>query len=644
MTPLPSPLPPSSPPSPQGTGTSVPVRLSKPHNPRGAILVLTLLALILLACLVFFVFNVGRHVAGRVEAQNAADSAAISGAGWVARSFNTVAMNNVESARLIALAAVLDSLPQSVEYTLTDQLAFVESIDAQVTRGVERDTWLLGPLQQAGRTFQRHVELLQPMHELFNESGYDVARMTHYTDANGQRGEIWKAIEALGTVSETTMLQLPLQAQHAAFRGAQISQREGGKSTGGLLLPWAVDIPWAMGGFDDFRDPIVDGLLPAAQDNKVTNRGPYDTVFGMWNRRSNASYRDLEVSVERDFTQRGWVPQPPDREVVEREIVSYSTSGAYEDMQSQAVELGAVRGVVGNYQEALTDPGDLERHPLVPSLWARRVRFISDNKINDGFPGAAAQRVVLRPRWITNYDDALSIQTDSAIDLAYGMFLVFDFTRNEFEGVPPTTPVLQKWGLVRRAGADVLRPTDDKIANHIWRDERVESSRDLGGRAFRTRTLRYYVFLAVNVGQEVAIRSPYNFTPAERGNLPGPVNFDQTQILPTDESRRESLTVLGIAHQPKDAAFWSEAFDRGRVDPKLVTLAQAEVFNNHSWDLWTQMWHAQLIPIDGMDGWMEQLTDPPDVSAMDWLDADDVTEVVDYLGAVRPLADLMLEH
>ena len=50
----------------------------------GAILVIALLGMVLLASMVFFVFNVGHHVSLRVEAQNAADNAAISGAGEIA--------------------------------------------------------------------------------------------------------------------------------------------------------------------------------------------------------------------------------------------------------------------------------------------------------------------------------------------------------------------------------------------------------------------------------------------------------------------------------------------------------------------------------------------------------------------------------
>ncbi|MEM1099127.1 MAG: pilus assembly protein TadG-related protein, partial [Planctomycetota bacterium] len=65
----------------------------------GVVLVAALLALVLLASAVFFVFNVGTHIHRKIETQHAADAAAIAGAGWVARTMNLVAMNNVESAR-----------------------------------------------------------------------------------------------------------------------------------------------------------------------------------------------------------------------------------------------------------------------------------------------------------------------------------------------------------------------------------------------------------------------------------------------------------------------------------------------------------------------------------------------------------------
>ena len=51
----------------------------------GVVMVITLLAIILIASLLFYVFNVGTSVQSRVVTQHAADSAAIGGASQVAR-------------------------------------------------------------------------------------------------------------------------------------------------------------------------------------------------------------------------------------------------------------------------------------------------------------------------------------------------------------------------------------------------------------------------------------------------------------------------------------------------------------------------------------------------------------------------------
>ena len=64
---------------------------------RGAVMVLALLGGFMIIGFIGYVFNTGRHAQLRQQTQSAADSTAISGAGYVARSFNTVAMNNVEA-------------------------------------------------------------------------------------------------------------------------------------------------------------------------------------------------------------------------------------------------------------------------------------------------------------------------------------------------------------------------------------------------------------------------------------------------------------------------------------------------------------------------------------------------------------------
>ncbi|MEM8737986.1 MAG: Tad domain-containing protein [Planctomycetota bacterium] len=614
-------------------------------------MVLALMGLVMLAALVFYMFNVGHQVTRRVETQNAADNAALSGSRWMARSFNTVAMNNVESARMIALAGVLDAVPQAVDYTLRDQEAFVEALDDQLARGnnnagwLDQDPWLEAGMREARAVLQGHVSLLRPVHELLNESGYDVARMTFFEDSNGARGELWQALESLSALSEASLENLGVLTAYSAYRGAQISQREAGLSSGGLLLPWEPSVPWEQGAFDDFRAPVVDGLLPEGQDDKETNRGPFDTVFGFWQMRSTATRRSLDVVVEQDFGLTRWAPQPPTEEIVARDPTAYSTWGTYTDMRATAMELGVnpQTGVSSSYIEALRRPADADEHPLVPSQWARRVGFIADQKINNAFPGAAAQRVIREPNWITDYEGGIAIAESGSPDIAYGAYLVFEYRRSEFGGATPTRPTLENWGLLR-VNDDFFNPPGlIRIAEHIWRDERIEGFTGVGGEQGRRRLIRYYVYLGINVGPVTSVRNPYNFNTTERGEMPGPINFVVEDFPPTEQLRRDRLTFMGVAHQPREAAVWSAGFDGDRPEPRVVALAQAEVFNNHSWDLWTQMWHAQLTPIDDLDGWLEVLAEPENLDEMPWLEEDEIAEVTDYLNAAQPLMQLMLE-
>ncbi|MEM9913872.1 MAG: pilus assembly protein TadG-related protein [Planctomycetota bacterium] len=164
----------------------------------GSVMVVVLLSVMLLAAMVFYVFNVGDHVASKVETQNAADATAISGARAVARSFNTVAMNNVEATRLISYVAVLDAVPQAVDYTILDQRSLNAAIELQLRRDPSTDGWIQDGLADAQLHIQGQLAMLEPIQELFTSEasagggisggGYDVAGMTHYHAPGGGWG------------------------------------------------------------------------------------------------------------------------------------------------------------------------------------------------------------------------------------------------------------------------------------------------------------------------------------------------------------------------------------------------------------------------------------------------------------------------
>ena len=91
------------------------------RNRRGAVLIVTLVAVTLLVGLLFFVFNLGDQINRRVQQQNTADAVSMAGATWMARTMNLVAMGNVTTSRLIGLVAILDAMPVAAEMTVAEE-------------------------------------------------------------------------------------------------------------------------------------------------------------------------------------------------------------------------------------------------------------------------------------------------------------------------------------------------------------------------------------------------------------------------------------------------------------------------------------------------------------------------------------------
>ena len=400
------------------------------------------------------------------------------------------------------------------------------------------------------------------MNELLNGPDYDVAAMTFYQSSEGKRGDLWEAIESLAAFNEATMQTVGLLAQQNAHRGAQINQVEADLSGGGFLLPFDIDYPVTAGTLDDFRRPVVEGLLPKEQDDPLVNRGPFDTLFGWRQRRYTAVRRTIERDVQQDFSNRTWLPQPPNQATVKREVTSYSTWGTYLNMRALGMQLG----VGPERPERLWFPADPDAAgaPLSPSLWARRLSFIVDRKINYLFEGTASNRRIDDPEWVTDYEAAQAILEAGTPRVAYGLYLVFEYDRIDMAQVPGPAELI-RWG-VARPERSVLSPPDsaghlEKIAEHIWKDERIEVLPAEGdGLVRELHTLRYYVFLGINVGEEVEVRNPYNFTQAQRDAMPGPINFTPDQ-MPPDETTPPLQADLPRHRAPAE---------RGRVHDRRV--------------------------------------------------------------------------
>ena len=110
-------------------------------------------------------------------------------------------------------------------------------------------------------------------------------------------------------------------------------------------------------------------------------------------------------------------------------------------------------------------------------------------------------------------------------------------------------------------------------------------------------------------------------------------------------AQAQYLTVLGIARRDDRALMWPGRFDNTEHYGQMVALAQARVFNNHSFDLWTQSWSAQLEPVGRYDGWISTFERDADAAAdSDAINPDGLEELLAHLRSLETLVDETMEH
>lgn len=626
---------------------------------RGAVMVVVLLGIVLLAGMLFYVVNLSHHTVSRVETQSAADAAAAAGAGRTARTLNLVAMHNVSTARMIALVAVLDALPQAIAFAHADQAAVLEAVDAQLVRGVE-GIWVREGLERFRDEIASEVELLAPLDDLFNDGSYDVRNMTHYNGPRG-RGDLWRAMEAMEAASLAAMNHLDEIRAIDAARGGGVNLQDADDAAA-FLVPPMDSLPWRQGAFDDFERPVRHGLLPPDADDEVTNRGPYDAVFG-WR---------LAVEGERDGYRRGshavtsagrpGVPigRGPDNDTF---IETSRTPEQYRPY-------GPLRHLL--FALEYTARPHLPHSRFSDFYWAPSNNFwintIARQKLAYCWPQDGVGFDVLEPEWEISFPVAEQIANENPRRIRETAFVVVEiksrypsdhpaFLRpgtwsyvEEEQPLRPSPRIVWVPGWTNPRGWSSASNSVSRVNNYVWRDEwdyKVAFDSQIGvtpeleadGSPAPQSAYRIddYVFVGVNLGDEVPVGNPYNFD--DRNALPGPVDLDHARIGADPVSRRRYLTVLGVASRDSRALLWPDGFDGERPDPNHLALAQAGVFNNHSHDLWTQMWHAQVERIDNYEAWMDQLQSAGRNSTS--VSGEDVDTARQRLQDAAPLAELI---
>ena len=486
-----------------------------------------------------------------------------------------------------------------------------------------------------------------------------------------------------------------------------------------VLVPVVTQVPWRRGRFDDFEVPVKLGLLPGEHsglvtspsmvvDDKYTNRGPYDTVFGWRRLRREAGLGgDGEPPTVGGVSGGGGNPfGGGPRNVVggggePGDIISYNTYGT--QRWTQDLVIGYVRNYLyfsrfarwavdsSNVKLAYLWPGgdtwefalplwqiqypvDIPLDPDQPlafseSCWLRldiksryprlhgsfmtagswafidtpesRHRTRARVGVGRGWPlptytiqlpdGSSVRRRMIDPTEIPVY------QPNVTVDQAGALTWLYEYEYEAlFDGEIGIDPLLNADDQMQPQAAYFIQVVMYAGVNrNLWPAGVINPAEtpDIGGQD------------PPQPPDIAAIENPYDGFERSAEDAPAPVDFDHTQIDASEDNRRRYLTFLGIARRNDRALLWPDRFGGGKPYPGIVGIAQAQVFNNHSWDLWTQTWHAQLQNVQHYNDWLTRIDDSlADAGDSTLVSEDELDELRRYLTSIESLEDLMLAH
>ncbi len=648
----------------------------KPNNPtaerRGVVLIITMLAVVLLLSLVLFVLNTGDMINRRQQVQDAADATAIGGATWMARGLNLIAENNVSMSMNIGLINTLDSMPQATDFVYREQIAFVEALRAQMARGMTNrggeEAELVDELMNAYLDeLEAELAQIEPVYEFYQE--INVPSMTYYNAPDGGHGLIWQAMFAMDELNQATIESLGDTTQTMAIDAGMVTIRQNHAATDTLVLPVRAELPYDRGEFNDFELPVKYGVLPEALDNE-DSRGPYDTVFG-WHGLNRECLSGYYSDGNREVASGGRGAVPIGRgsggsgsgrtwNCTEWQVNGYYTWGTHQHMYDRV--------------NAFTD-SRLRNTRL--DWWTRRLANAKLQYLwpdpdpddpeatppDDSYPELEQ---IIDPDWVMDYDEAQQIARVNRRSIRETGYIVLEIKSSV---APGSAGYLSAgtWALVDELGEDQprlvrrrgwvnpsswdRRASVEKVSDHVWRETwsySVHFDNDLGiepvvdseGNLVPTPIYRidHFVFAGVNIGNPVVIPNCYEGFDKSSQQAPAPMNIE---LKDTDDDRFEYLKVLAVTRQRDRAFSWPSGFRGGKPEPYMVAVAQAKVFNTHSWDSWTPMWNAALEPVDRWDDWHDRISSSGDHrnvndSTLDFLE--------DYFERTAELADVMLRH
>jgi hypothetical protein len=250
------------------------------RDQRGAISLLTVIAVFGLTILLGMVMNVGRQVDGKIRLQNAADDAAYSGGVSIARGYNTLAFSNHLLCDVFALTAFLREARDRNSETYVPSIL---AAWAKIAPAFERSKF--PKFEQLGRAIPQKIPLEQQLVAAFGEWGAAVSRRVL---------PVMEEILNQELIPQFQRAVVPVYPELAQTAAAETARRDANPPFGrgamaGALWRTNVTVVGAaemvdptIGVVDPVADPSLDGgsYLKRARDQR---RSAAQTYLNHWN-------------------------------------------------------------------------------------------------------------------------------------------------------------------------------------------------------------------------------------------------------------------------------------------------------------------------------------------------------------------------
>jgi len=585
------------------------VRRFHAHQGGQAIYIVVMYMFLLLGLLVL-VINSGEKVNHKIEMQGAADSAAMTGAAWYARGLNVVSMCDVGEVQLlstIVLCDTLETVTPAAKETIDKLHGNLEIFDLRLTdpnaSSPDGNIFLVaGKADSEKQVVYQFDDIVQTIKR--SPGGWG-----KYLNYNG--GVLWDCMKLLDGFSHVMVLDTPRAACREA---ADVAKKN--HADFGFMTPFWPELPIEIGQFQDFKDPMRLGTLPA----RLLGRPGYPTS------------RDLRIGGFR------WG------------VMNYVCYGStYLDDRSRLLSLRGPRGPWSYWREPFVESRPMGLLDL--SGFGDLFNAVSSMKFEMLF-GGAEDKASLR-NWEYDYDKARSksrneIRRTWWEDVGFDARYVADEERKPFP--PPESGAwpAKKWGVSKDQIYPRTRtypnpghwPPDPRVnpwptdmGNYTRATqgyEGVDPRRNVWYRVQRQRTPLYpqlgifaphppmhpdgskweYTEAEKQTYWHITMR---RFNGAElepdttlhRDYMPAlgedpdiaPVFFtDQgVNLVENIEGPSGRFTFNGYAYRAAKATNWVQRFINPNPTEAVVCYAQTRVYNPVGWDLFTQNWKAKLM-------------------------------------------------